>query len=59
MTNTVQNRNYENFGCASQANLAAMVAEPMDLIGPRQMSPIDAVRRGQVIKDYRGIKTAD
>ncbi|WP_413813825.1 CpaD family pilus assembly protein [Rhizobium sp. Root482] len=59
VTNTVQNRNYENFGCASQANLAAMVAEPMDLIGPRQMSPIDAVRRGQVIKDYRGIKTAD
>ena len=59
VANTVQNRNYENFGCAAQANLAAMVAEPMDLIGPRQMSPIDAVRRGQAVKDYRGIKTED
>ncbi|OBZ97238.1 pilus assembly protein [Pararhizobium polonicum] len=59
VSNTVENRNYENFGCASQANLAAQVANPMDLIGPRAMSPIDAVRRGQVIKDYRGISTGE
>lgn len=59
VSNTVENRNYENFGCASQANLAAQVANPMDLIGPRAMSPIDAVRRGQVIKDYRGIPTGE
>lgn len=55
--NTVDNRNYENFGCASQSNLAAQVANPMDLIGPREMSPIDSVRRGQAIKDYRGVAT--
>lgn len=55
--NTMQNKNYENFGCASQANLAAQIASPMDLIGPREMSPIDAVQRGQVISDYRGIET--
>jgi len=59
VANTVQNKNYENFGCASQSNLAAQIANPMDLIGPRQMSPIDAVRRGQVIKDYRGIDTGE
>ena len=29
------NANYWNFGCANQRNLAAMVANPADLIGPR------------------------
>lgn len=57
VTNTVKNENYENFGCASQANLAAQLANPLDLIGPREMSPIDAVQRGEVINDYRGTDT--
>ncbi|CAN7144645.1 CpaD family pilus assembly protein [Pararhizobium sp. LjRoot235] len=57
VANTIENKNYENFGCASQANLAAQVSNPMDLLGPRAMSPIDAVQRGQVISDYRGIET--
>jgi pilus assembly protein CpaD len=30
-----ENRQYYNFGCASQRNLAAMVAEPADLVQPR------------------------
>lgn len=55
--NTIENKNYENFGCVSQANIAAQIANPMDLLGPREMSPIDAVERDQVIKDYRGIAT--
>ncbi|WP_294644583.1 CpaD family pilus assembly lipoprotein [uncultured Aureimonas sp.] len=50
---TYQNRNYENFGCASQANLAAQIADPRDLLGPRGMSEIDAERRTTVINDYR------
>lgn len=50
---TYQNRNYENFGCASQANLAAQIADPRDLLGPRGMSEIDAERRTTVIGDYR------
>lgn len=50
---TYNNRNYENFGCASQANLAAQVADPRDLLGPRGMSEIDAERRTTVIGDYR------
>ena len=51
--NTMENRNYHNFGCATQSNLAAQIANPMDLVQPRGMSPIDAERRGNVIEDYR------
>ena len=50
---TVENRNYENFGCATQKNLAAMVANPEDLLGPRGVSEIDATRRTNVINDWR------
>ena len=57
VVNTMENKNYENFGCASQANLAAQIANPMDLLGPREMSPIDAAQRDKVINDYRGINT--
>ncbi|MFF2322562.1 CpaD family pilus assembly protein [Agrobacterium sp. NPDC058088] len=52
--NTFANKNWYNFGCASQSNLAAQIANPMDLVGPRGMSPIDAERRAVVIDNYRG-----
>ena len=42
---TSRNLNYENFGCAQQKNLAAMVANPADLLGPRTMTPSSAERR--------------
>jgi pilus assembly protein CpaD len=48
-----ENKNYSNFGCAYQNNLAAMVANPMDLLGPRKTGPIDAADRDKVINDYR------
>jgi len=51
--NTMENRNYHNFGCATQSNLAAQIANPMDLVQPRGMTPIDAERRGVVIETYR------
>lgn len=47
------NTNWENFGCASQQNLAAQIANPNDLVGPRGMTPIDAQRRAEVIRVYR------
>jgi pilus assembly protein CpaD len=47
------NENWENFGCASQQNLAAQISNPTDLVGPRGMSPIDAQRRATVITTYR------
>lgn len=53
VVNTMENRNYHNFGCASQANLAAQVANPLDLVQPRGMSPIDSEQRSAVIRDYR------
>ena len=53
ISNTVENNQYHNFGCATQANLAAQIANPMDLVAPRGMSPIDAERRSVVIEDYR------
>jgi pilus assembly protein CpaD len=47
------NTNWENFGCATQQNLAAQIANPADLVGPRGMTPIDAARRAEVIRVYR------
>lgn len=54
--NTYSNKNWYNFGCASQNNLAAQIANPMDLVGPRGMSPIDAERRSVVLGNYRAGK---
>ncbi len=51
--NTNENKQYENFGCATQNNLAAQIANPADLVAPRGMTPIDAQRRDNVISDYR------
>ncbi|TGS99095.1 pilus assembly protein CpaD, partial [Mesorhizobium sp. M8A.F.Ca.ET.213.01.1.1] len=36
-----------------QNNLAAQMANPADLIGPRKQSDIDAENRGAVIDVYR------
>jgi pilus assembly protein CpaD len=47
------NRPYWNFGCASQRNLASMVADPADLVQPRGESPAYAPRRGAVIEKSR------
>lgn len=55
---TMGNRNWYNFGCASQNNLAAQVANPTDLIAPRGMTPIDAAQRAKVISTYRGETTS-
>ena len=53
LANTHDNKHYANFGCASQSNLAAQIANPGDLIAPRGMTPIDADRRSNVINTYR------
>lgn len=46
------NSNSDYWGCASQNNLAAMIANPRDLIGPRGWSPRDARRRDTVFDKY-------
>lgn len=55
LTDNVDNKQYANFGCAYQNNLAAQIANPNDLLGPRKQSPIDAENRGEVIDDYRDL----
>ncbi len=53
------NQPWTNFGCAHQHNLAAMIADPLDLKRPRATTPVDVDRRTVVIKAYReGKKTA-
>jgi pilus assembly protein CpaD len=47
------NRHYTNFGCASQNNLAAQVANPADFLGPRRPGEIDAAKSGRVIEAYQ------
>jgi pilus assembly protein CpaD len=49
-----ENKHYADFGCSYQRNLAAQVANPNDLIGPRKMGDIDAANRNNVINVYRG-----
>lgn len=49
----LENYPYWNLGCSSQRNLAAMVAEPTDLVQPRADDPIYASRRTFVFERYR------
>ena len=46
-------KQFFNFGCAHQQNLAAMVQDPSDFIMPREMTPADGDQRSRVIEDYR------
>jgi pilus assembly protein CpaD len=53
ITETGYNEAYANFGCAQQHNIAALVADPQDIVVPRVSTPPDAMRRSQVLTDYR------
>lgn len=37
---------FHNLGCSTQRNIAAQIANPADLLGPRAMDPNSAERRG-------------
>jgi pilus assembly protein CpaD len=50
---TASNMPPPNFGCATQHNLAAMVADPRDLVAPRGTDAADAQRRMTVLDKYR------
>jgi pilus assembly protein CpaD len=49
----IQNQPYWNFGCATQRNLAAMVANPADLVQPRAEASAYEARRSVMIDKYR------
>ena len=53
MERSSSNKNWYNFGCANQNNLAAQIANPNDLFEPRGQTPIDAQRRANAIDSYR------
>lgn len=48
-----ENGRSPNFGCSTQSNLAAVIADPADLLGPRDSDPAYAPRRDQVLENYR------
>jgi pilus assembly protein CpaD len=49
---TMDNRTPKRFGCSVQQNVAAMVADPRDLLGPGAMGPVDTTRRSTVMEKY-------
>lgn len=53
LTRSATNQPSSNFGCAVNANLAAQIETPRDIVTPRQMTPSDAARRGVVFANYR------
>jgi pilus assembly protein CpaD len=48
-----ENKQYHNFGCASQRNLAAMIDNPSDLEQPRPETPAYTERRSAAFEKYR------
>lgn len=53
LTRTANNAGHVNFGCAVTANLAAQIANPRDIVQPRDMTATSAGRRSVVFDNYR------
>lgn len=54
-----ENKQYHNFGCAYQRNMAAMIDNPADLVQPRSETPAYTSRRATAFEKYRkGTTTA-
>jgi pilus assembly protein CpaD len=53
LSDVSENKPWASYGCALQANLAAMIADPADLLGPREEDPRDAARRANTLEAYR------
>ncbi len=53
LTATKNNTPYKQFGCSMTANMAAMVANPRDMLAPAVVTPADDVRREVVLGKYR------
>ncbi len=51
--NNYRNLRSPNYGCATQNNIAAMLADPHDLIAPADMSPRDAEATVRAFEAYR------
>ena len=53
LTANQANAGQSNFGCAVNANLAAQIADPRDILGRLTLGPADAGRRSVVFDNYR------
>jgi pilus assembly protein CpaD len=53
LSETSANKRSPNLGCATQHNLAAMVADPRDLVSPKPLDSNDLQRRLTVLEKYR------
>lgn len=53
LTANFANRTPSNFGCALTANMAAQIADPRDIVQPRDMPPADSHRAVVVFDNYR------
>ncbi len=51
--NRYKNIASESFGCADQNNLAAMIADPRDLITPTDEAPSDTPARVRAVESFR------
>ena len=50
---SASNQANTNFGCATTANMAAQIANPRDILRPRDMTPPDGNRRATIFDNYR------
>src|SRR5580698_4475215 len=48
-----ENKQYYNFGCAYQRNMAAMIDNPSDLVQPQSETPPYTTRRSEAFEKYR------
>jgi pilus assembly protein CpaD len=48
-----ENKDYYNFGCAYQRDMAAMIDNPSDLVQPRSETPAYTARRTEAFEKYR------
>lgn len=53
---TLENQQYWNFACASQANLAAQIDDPLDALRPATVSPGDGTRRSTQLGRFRELQ---
>jgi pilus assembly protein CpaD len=53
-----ENKDYYNFGCAYQRNMAAMIDNPSDLVQPRSETPAYTIRRTEGFDKYRKGETS-
>lgn len=52
-TNAISNSDLPTLGCAVRTNMAAMIAEPADLFGDRELSEGDLIRRERQLALWR------